>query len=164
MKRLILIRHAKSSQDDPTLADRVRPLNARGLQDASRMGQALRDFGPPPQSLYTSTAVRAATTARLIAEGLGFDAAAIISEESLYTFDERGLMSAVHAFPDEDTCVAVVGHNPACHCFFEALLGQRLDDYVTCGTAIIECDVMRWREVRPSTGRLVQFLLPRLLV
>ena len=163
MKRLILIRHAKSSQEDSSLSDRARPLNARGVADAPRMGIALSEFRPLPEAIFTSVAVRAETTARLIAEKLGFDMEAIVAQESLYTFDDRELLSAIRAFPDQDTCVALVGHNPACHSLFEQLLGQRLDKYVTCGSAIIDFDATSWRQIVARSGTLVQFLSPKQL-
>ncbi len=163
MKRLILIRHAKSSQGNASLSDRARPLGERGIYDAPRMGAALRDVVSVPDSVFSSTAVRALSTARLLATALGYDDDAIIAEEALYTFDERALLSAIHAFPEVDKCVALVGHNPACHFLFEQLTGQRLDKYVTCGAAIIDLNVRVWREVGIGTGELVQFLQPKLL-
>ena len=163
MKRLILIRHAKSSQEDPRLSDRARPLTALGVSDAPRMGIALSKFRPLPETIFTSVAVRAQTTARLIAEKMGIDTEAIVAQESLYTFDDRELLSAIRAFPDHDACIALVGHNPACHSLFEQLLRQRLDKYVTCGSAIIDFDVKSWREIVPPSGNLVQFLRPKQL-
>ncbi len=161
MKRIILIRHATSSRDDPTLRDWERPLNERGLRDAPRMGAALRDHSPLPDSFFCSSAKRAATTARLVAESFGFDLEALVEQDDLYTSDDRSLLSAIHGFPSDDACVALVGHNPACHILCEALTGERMIKYVTCGTAIIDFDVSTWRKIAPGTGVLKAFLQPR---
>ena len=67
MKTLLLMRHAKSSWDDPTLQDFDRPLNPRGLRDAPRMGQFLKQNAITPDQIVTSTAVRAQTTAKMVA-------------------------------------------------------------------------------------------------
>lgn len=160
MKRIILIRHAKSSNDDPSMGDWDRPLNERGMRDAPRMGAALRDHTPLPGSFFCSSAKRAATTARLLAKSLGFDVAALVERDDLYTFDDRSLLSAIHAFPSDDDCVALVGHNPACHILCETLTRERIDKYVTCGTAILDAEVDIWRKIGPGTCSLKAFLKP----
>ena len=72
MKILFLVRHAKSSRDDPSLPDRNRPLNDRGLHDAPMMGQRLSRSGVKPDRLVSSPALRALTTAQLVADAIGY--------------------------------------------------------------------------------------------
>ena len=73
MKVLYLVRHAKSSRDDPSLPDRDRPLDERGKQDAQRLGRRLAKRNVKPDLLVSSPALRARTTAQLIAKELGFE-------------------------------------------------------------------------------------------
>ena len=73
MKTVLLLRHAKSSWDNPAVDDHERPLNKRGLKAAPRMGQLIADEGLKPDVIVSSTAVRAATTAAAIAEECGYD-------------------------------------------------------------------------------------------
>ncbi|MBK8473109.1 MAG: histidine phosphatase family protein [Sphingobacteriales bacterium] len=89
MKRLVLIRHAKSSWDDGAISDFDRPLNARGQHDAPRMGAWLREKGITPDLIYSSPAQRALSTARLIAHETGYSLADIITKDILYRFDNE---------------------------------------------------------------------------
>ena len=78
MKTLFLVRHAKSSRDDPSLPDRDRPLDDRGKQDAPKMGRRLAKRDVKPELLLSSPALRALTTAQLIAEEVGYERNAIV--------------------------------------------------------------------------------------
>ena len=81
MKTLLLMRHAKSSWDDPDVADHDRPLNKRGKKDAPRMGQWLAEQGLTPEVIVTSTAKRARKTAELVAESCGCQREPIVLPE-----------------------------------------------------------------------------------
>ena len=78
MKTLYLVRHAKSSWDDPTLADKARPLDARGKRDAPKVGKRLAKAGVKPDLILSSSAKRALTTARIIAKELGYKRKSIV--------------------------------------------------------------------------------------
>ena len=84
MKTLYLVRHAKSSRHDPSLSDRDRPLDERGKQDAPKMGQRLAKRDVRPDLLLSSPAVRALTTAQLIAEEVGYKRKDIVVDDRLY--------------------------------------------------------------------------------
>lgn len=158
MKHLILVRHAKAASERQGLDDWHRPLADRGQSDAKRLGSALADQDVMPDSLMSSSAIRASSTAHHLACALGFPEAEIISDHDLYTFDERELLRAIQALPTPDATVLLVGHNPACHAVCEILTGVRMDGFVTCGAAIMDLDVGAWREVGPSCGSLTAFL------
>ncbi|AMB60230.1 SixA phosphatase family protein [Microterricola viridarii] len=112
MKTLILVRHAKSSWDDPSLVDEARPLNKRGRRDAPEMGRRLLERGVVPEVILASPALRARTTAELIALELGADEAAVIIDHRLYATTAAGILKVVREQDDAVDSVMVVGHDP----------------------------------------------------
>jgi len=114
MKQLTLIRHAKSSWSDPSLGDFDRPLNARGLEDAPRMGAYLKANGcPPVDQIVSSPALRARTTAKLIAEKLGMTNELIVLEPCIYEATLHRLFKLIGALDDAHPHVMLFGHNIA---------------------------------------------------
>lgn len=112
MKTLLLVRHAKSSWDDSTLADRDRPLEARGERDVARMRKRLAQGHDKPDLIISSPAVRALATARGLAEGVDHRPGSIVVDDRLYGTTVAALMARVEALDDEFNCVMLVGHNP----------------------------------------------------
>src|SRR6516164_4541044 len=96
MKTLFLVRHAKSSRDDPVLPDKERPLNERGRRDAPRMGERLAKRGVKPDIIVSSPAVRALTTAELIARELDYDLRDIAVDKRLYSASADDLLAVIH--------------------------------------------------------------------
>jgi phosphohistidine phosphatase len=158
MKRLILVRHATAASERQGVDDWHRPLVDHGQSDAKRLGNTLAEHDVMPESLMSSSAIRASSTAHHLASTLGFPEAEIVCDHDLYTFDERDLLRAIQALPARDATVLLVGHNPACHAVCEILTGVRLDGFATCGAAIMDLDVEAWREVAASCGSLTSFL------
>lgn len=132
MRTLLLMRHAKSSWDDPDLADHDRPLNKRGLRDAPRMGALLQREGLVPDSIVSSTALRALRTARLVARACRFDKP-LTATADLYHASENDWREQIRQLPDEDALVLCVGHNPGLEDFLAGWVGQ----YVRMPTAAI---------------------------
>ena len=113
MKNLYLLRHAKSSWDDPSLSDAERPLNGRGRRDAPRMGAAL-GARLPPMTFHVSPAERAQQTFGALQQSwAGLEVHHGITEPTLYTFDYREVLRWIAAQPDDTDSLALVGHNPA---------------------------------------------------
>ncbi|MBC7939957.1 MAG: histidine phosphatase family protein, partial [Chitinophagaceae bacterium] len=111
MKTLFLVRHAKSSRDDPSLPDRERPLDDRGRHDAPKMGKRLTNRGVKPDLLVSSPALRALTTAQLIADEIGCQRKDIIVDERLYASSSDDLLSVICAIDDKLDSVMLFGHN-----------------------------------------------------
>lgn len=132
MRTLLLMRHAKSSRDDPQLDDHDRPLDTRGLQDAPRMGALLREKGLIPDSIFSSTALRALRTARLVARECRFEKA-LVATADLYHASENDLREQIRQLPVTDSLVLCVGHNPGLEDFLAGWTGQ----YVHMPTAAI---------------------------
>ncbi|RMG37540.1 MAG: histidine phosphatase family protein [Planctomycetota bacterium] len=153
MKTLLLMRHAKSSWDDPTLTDAERPLNARGLQDAPRIARALQDAGQVPDAILCSTARRAVETAALVRDTLGFKGP-FHSDARLYMATPAEIVMVVSEIPkligtDADH-VLLVGHNPGLQDFVELVTGT----FVRMPTAaLVELSVpiASWSEFERTT-------------
>lgn len=142
MKTLILARHAKSSWDDPALPDEERPLNPRGLREAPAMGARLREHGAAPDAILSSPAVRALSTARLLAAelaGPAGDEQRVITEPRLYAASPDELLGVIRGLDDGLDCVLLVGHNPGF-----AALAARLDPSIS----------------HMPTGAIAEFRLP----
>jgi phosphohistidine phosphatase len=146
MKTLFLIRHAKSSRDDPTLIDRERPLDDRGLQAAARMGKRLAKCDAKPDLLVSSPALRALTTAQLFADELGYEHKDIVVDDRLYASSAGDLLAVIHALDKKVDRVMLFGHNPEI-----AELARRLSseiiDMPTCAVAEFRFDTNTWSDV-----------------
>ena len=161
MKTLFLFRHAKSSWKDSTLSDFERPLNKRGEKTAPKMGRLLRDMGVSFELIVTSPAVRAISTARLIAGQLNYPDEALVENPRLYEATTDRLLEVVHQLPDKKVDIALVGHNPGLTDFCNYLCGEAIDNLPTCAVASIRFDADTWQAVYRDTGRLIRYEYPR---
>jgi len=160
MKTLTLVRHAKSSRDDPGVPDRDRPLNDRGRNDAPAMGRRLAGRGAKPELVVASPALRALTTAELIAEGLGLARGEIVVDERLYASSASRLLEVVRGLDARLGHVMLVGHNPE---FTELAhrLSKSIEDMPTCAVAEFRFDASSWSEVGDVAPEKVTFDTPK---
>jgi phosphohistidine phosphatase len=164
MKHLFLVRHAKSSWDDPALADFDRPLNTRGERAAPIMGKRLRERGIHPDWMISSPAVRALSTCRLLAEKLGFAETKIKTDRTLYHASEDQLLHVVKNIPDlpdTEEVAFLFGHNPGLTEFANRLLGEQIENIPTCGVVEAQLKIARWQDAYWGCGRLVDFDFPK---
>jgi phosphohistidine phosphatase len=146
MKTLFLVRHARSSRDDPSLPDRDRPLDQRGRQDATKMGKRLAKRDVKPNLFLSSPALRALTTAQLIAEELGYMRTDIVVDDRLYASNTGELLAVVRALDKKFKRVLLFGHNPEFTDLANRLSGQIID-MPTCAVAEFNFDTMAWSDV-----------------
>ena len=146
MKTLLLVRHAKSSRDDPALSDRERPLNDRGQKDAPVMGQRLAKRHVKPDLVISSPAVRAVATAQAMAREIGYELRDIAIDERLYASTADALLAVVQSLDKKAACVMLFGHNPEMTELARCLSGE-ISDMPTCAVAELRYDVKSWREV-----------------
>lgn len=161
MKNLIVIRHAKSSWDEPALADLDRSLNPRGKRDAPLMGNLLKCRNLEPDRIVSSPAKRALKTAKLIGKEVGYDPAAIDVRESIYLQDVAILIELIHGLNDRWDRVYLVGHNPGLTDLVNLLAGEDIANIPTCGVASIEFAVDSWTHIMEGAGRLAFFDYPK---
>jgi phosphohistidine phosphatase len=162
VKRLVLLRHAKSSWADDGIADAERPLSARGERDAPHIGARLHECGIHPDLVLASPAVRARSTARLVARPLDYAPDAIRLEPALYLAAPEEIMEVVLAQTDSVGCLLIVGHNPGLTDLTHLLVPDfELADLPTAGAVVIDCTAERWSEIRTASRRLVCYDFPR---
>jgi phosphohistidine phosphatase len=160
MKTLLLMRHAKSSWKDSRLNDHYRPLNKRGQKAAPRMGQLLKDCGLVPDRMLTSSAVRAQSTAQLVAQHAGFSEE-IETRSELYHANTETFLFTLQELHDADSLVLLVGHNPGLEEFLELLTGK-YERLPTAAVAQVELAITHWQDLEATTtGRLVQTWRPK---
>lgn len=161
MKRLYLIRHAKSSWKDQDLTDIERPLNTRGKRDAPCMGKRLKDLKVHPDLIVSSPAKRALKTAKVIAREIGYPKKRIETDESIYLAGVSTLLLVIQNIEDSYQQVILFGHNPGFTELAEYLTDQQFDNIPTCGIVCMDFDIESWKEVAEGKGILVSFDYPK---
>lgn len=160
MKRLMLLRHAKSSWDSSTLSDHDRPLNGRGKNDAPRMGRLLYHEGLVPDVIVSSTAVRAADTAGLVALAAGYEGDVVYTGR-LYHAGPETYLALAEELPDTVNIVLMIGHNPGLEELVEALSGHA-ERLPTAALAVFEIAIDRWQDLSAdSTCTLTNLWVPK---
>ncbi len=159
MKRLYVLRHAKSSWDDPTLADFDRPLNDRGKKTAPLMGKLMRERGYIPERIVASPAKRAAKTAKLARQG-GEISAEIEFDRRIYEAGTRTLTKVISEIKNGASSALIVGHNYGMEDLIHDLTGQP-EPMPTASLAVIDLDIDKWKDVGPGKGTLVEVLRPK---
>ena len=161
MKRLYLIRHAKSSWDDPDLADYERPLNKRGKEEAPMMGKRLKKSKVQPDLILSSPAKRALKTAKIIAKELDFPKKRIVTDEAIYEAGVPALLSVIRNIDDAFQQVLFCGHNPGLTDLAQSLTNVQIDNIPTCGVFCLDFDLPSWKEVADGKGIFVFFDYPK---
>lgn len=144
MKSLTLLRHAKSSWNTAGLADRDRPLNKRGQRDAPLMGKRIGAQDIRPSLIISSPAVRAWTTARIIAESINYPREFLQRDERLYGASVDTIMDVIADQDPGFNNIMIVGHNPGLTRFANYLLKDITPNLPTCGVVSVLIDSDDW--------------------
>jgi len=160
VRTLLLVRHAKSSWDDPLLADRERPLNGRGRRDAPKMGERLARRGVRPDLILASPAERAITTARILAKELDYDRDGIVVDDRLYAASVERLLKVIAGIPDRHERVLLVGHNPELSALAHRLTGE-FADLPTCAVVELAWDAPSWAQALRAQPARASLETPR---
>jgi phosphohistidine phosphatase len=171
MKRLTLMRHAKSTWDQPSLRDFERPLNERGRHAALLVGKHLRRSGARFDLVLASPATRVVQTLEHLSHGYAAHLEPQF-ERLIYDGGKDDLLSLVRATDASVSHLLLVGHNPTLHELALALLessraggqNQLSGKFPTASLADIELPAADWKDAREGTGRLLSFVRPRDLV
>jgi phosphohistidine phosphatase len=160
MKRLIVLRHAKSDWDADFGTDHDRPLSRRGIAAARTMGVTLANMDQIPDLVYSSSAVRARTTVELAAEAGDWDTTIELSDDLYGTSADGALAVGAGAGPEVDRLM-LVGHQPTWGTLVYQLTGGRVQ--VKTATAVgIDLSVASWRDIMTAHGEIAYVLQPRL--
>jgi phosphohistidine phosphatase len=166
MKILTLLRHAKSTWDDPVARDFDRPLNRRGRKAAHAIGTEMRRLGLCFDAVIASPAIRVEETLAEVEVGYG-SALGAAFDRRIYLATTETLLELVRCAEEAADRLLLVGHNPGLESLaMELTRGGGLRDeaaikYPTGTLAEIELPAERWRDVSPATGRLARFIRPR---
>lgn len=158
-RTLLLMRHAKSSWDNPAWSDHDRPLNDRGDRDAPRMAAILKDRGLTPSHIVSSTAMRAKTTADKVAASIGFSGE-IVLEPRLYLASPADWHIVFRALPDQHFTVLCIGHNPGLEDLLRKWSGEAIE-MPTAAVAIVDVTMSQWVEYDRHGLTVTDVLRPR---
>ena len=161
LKRLTLLRHAKSSWDNPDLNDFERPLNKRGQRDAPLMGNYLAGQGDLFDLILVSPAIRARMTAEAIAEQLAIDNECLTFYEHIYQATVSELVALLRTIAEDQQNVLLVGHNPGITDLANYLVDGRLENIPTCGIFSVELQVQSWQQLDRGATRLLFYNYPK---
>jgi phosphohistidine phosphatase len=159
MKTLLLLRHAKSSWDDPALRDFDRPLNKRGIEAAPLVGKFMRKRKVRPDLVLSSPAKRATQTVRLVMESGRLECQTRY-DQRLYAASASTLRDVVSETEESADEVLLVGHNPGLEGLLQDLTGE-LKQLPTAALARIVLDVKKWSKLSDRSGELRWLVRPK---
>jgi phosphohistidine phosphatase len=168
MRRLLLLRHAKSSWADPKHEDFERPLNSRGISGAKAVAAHFSATKLKPDLVLCSAALRARATLAELMPALARDTR-ISVERRLYMASAPRLLEAVRDTDDAVRTLLLIGHNPGLENLARLLAGSGPDEmlsamaakFPTAALAVFDFDADRWRDIGKGTGTLAEFTIPR---
>ncbi|HQR23281.1 MAG TPA: histidine phosphatase family protein [Steroidobacteraceae bacterium] len=162
MKRLTLVRHAKSDTPMPGQQDWDRPLNRRGQRDAPEMARRLRARKLKPDLILSSPSVRTLATAAIMARELKVDASLVGQDERLYLASPADILAVIRDLGGHASHVMVFGHNPGMTDCANALsASERIDNMPTCCVFTALFDLDDWSALEFGTGQDAEFDYPK---
>lgn len=160
MRQLILVRHAKSSWDNPDLDDFDRPLNKRGKRDAPFMAKLLAEKTGKPDLIISSPALRTKLTALEIAQKTGYDEGKIIWNEKFYMASSSKLLDEISSVDHNVNSLLIVGHNPGLTDLHNFLCKYEIDNIPTCGIVCLRTN-KDWGKINSKDFQLEFFEYPK---
>lgn len=168
MKTIFLLRHAKSSWNDPKLDDFDRPLSSRGIKSCNKIGKFLNKKKLIPEIVYCSNAIRAKQTWELT-NRIVKKKENIFYSNTLYMANLNSFITIVHKTIDNFNSLMLVSHNPGIENFALELIKNKKNKfydkismkYPTAALAIISFDEKKWSNIKIGTGKIIDFIKPR---
>ena len=155
MNTLLILRHAKAAPKDPNISDHDRPLDKVGKDDALHMGKLIKDKGMIPSLIISSTALRAKTTAELVAKGCSYQGD-IVLNHSLYEAKPKDYLSILETLSDIYGSVLIVGHNPTVEDTIQMLTDSSDVRAITsCALAHFSLQIEKWSDLS-NNGKIEQ--------
>ena len=159
MKKLLIMRHGKSSWKDSSLSDHERPLKKRGRKDSARVGKHLKEKELIPDIILCSSAKRATQTAEIVSDEMDFEGN-IEFIDSFYMADPEIFFTMLQTLPDVET-VMIIGHNPGLETLLQ-ILSDEIKSLPTAATAHLTLPIDSWAEIKMETdGKLIHLWRPR---
>lgn len=160
MKRVFIVRHAKSDWDN-NLEDFDRPLNNRGHKDAPQMAQKLLKKGYKPDMLISSSAMRAITTAKYFASEFGYPDNCILEKREIYDIGYKFVLDMIKELPENTKSVMIFGHNPDQSHLATYLSNEQIGNMPTCAVVGIEFDTDDWSAIIKSDTEFLCYETPK---
>lgn len=161
MKKVYLVRHAKSSWKDQTLEDLDRPIKGRGIRDAHNSSIWLKDQGAIADLIVSSPATRALHTAMIFAKTLGINYSGIEISEDIYVGPESKILSYIQNLDNSIGSVMIFGHNPTLTNFVNKRVSRTITNVPTSGIACLSFEVDSWQDCG-NTAELLFFDYPKM--
>jgi phosphohistidine phosphatase len=155
MKTLLILRHAKATPKDPNISDHDRSLDKAGKDDALHMGKLMKDKEMIPSLIISSAALRAKSTAELVAKGCGYQGD-IVLNQSLYEAKPKDYLSILETLSDIYCSVLIVGHNPTVEDAIQMLTDSSdVMAMSSCALAHFSVLIEKWSDLS-NNGKLEQ--------
>ena len=161
MKKLIIIRHSKSSWKDLSLGDFHRPLNRRGKRDGPIMANFLSSKINKICFLHSSSSVRTFETSKFFIDRIKFDK--IKYDDSLYHSSSFSILNLIRNYSDNFSSVAIIAHNPGLTNLINELTNIDLDNLPTTGIAEIDFNCLKWNDISLKNSNLIEIKFPKQL-
>ncbi|MCF6172296.1 MAG: histidine phosphatase family protein [Campylobacteraceae bacterium] len=161
MKKIYLIRHAKSSWKEEGISDFQRQLNKKGKVDLTHMAKRLKNFHVTADLIISSPAKRAKTTAKEIANTIGFEKSNILYQDCLYESSYEAYRYLLDTIDDRFNSIFIIAHNPTITQVGEILSGAILTNMPTCSIVCLEFDIQSFRDISENSGKILFFDYPK---
>lgn len=167
MKTLLILRHAKASQDSPSDTDFDRPLNPRGRRQSLSLGRMMRERHIAVDAIVASPAARVVETMSGVMEGGGVNCEPVY-DRRLYNASPEKLIEVIHEADDGFESLLIAGHNPGLQHLLlhladsnsDSLRGDVASGFPTATLAELQLSVEHWRDVGRHSGRIVSLVRP----
>ncbi len=163
MKTLYIIRHAKSSWDDPGLTDHDRPLMQKGINKTIKITEFLKWKIICPDLFLSSTAVRARQTAEIISKGLNYPSEKINTSNSLYHAGSESIFNELYGLSNQINSVMIFGHNPGLTYFANKFLNPTIENLPTSGVVSISFETNKWEKINEAKFHVNFVMFPKML-
>ena len=156
MKKILLIRHAKSSWEHD-IEDIDRPLSTRGFSDANLLSNEFLKSDFIPDKIFSSPANRALTTCKIFMKNLNYDDSRLTITDQLYDFGGSQVANFIHHLDNRFENVMIFGHNHAFTSIANSFGSQYIDNVPTCGLVMLHFENVSWKEIKKGTTELTLF-------
>jgi phosphohistidine phosphatase len=161
MKKLFLVRHAKSSWDYSELSDFERPLNQRGKRDSPFMAKLLSQQGVNPDLIISSPANRAITTAKYFCDPLDYKFQNLQIEPELYEATGNEILDIIADCDNKHKSLMLFSHNPGLTDLADQLSDKPIENIPTCGVVAFSLNINKWDEINKNNSKVIFFEYPK---
>lgn len=161
MKTLFILRHGKSAPEDTNLKDIERPLLKLGVERTLKIADFLNKRKFQIQAIVSSNAVRAYSTAKIIATETNYPVSKIAQKPNLYNSDVDNYFNTIFECDDKLHSLMIVAHNPAITNFSNLFLENKIAELPTSGLVIIRFNCEKWVDINTADSELIQLISPK---